>query len=218
MTKNQKKIKFLYQSLITLVVSFTIVAFAFKTIYFNRIFINLTLMFSSIITVMMVRLFVTESLKTKQENDFKYVAWSMSFIVLIHEIFIFWQYRQSGLGLLWNLVIIDVLFGFAAFHLIVVNLHNLVQVYVNWEIAFTTKNSIALIKFFINSLILFFINLVLIFNSKIRQLIRSWSSTHELTSAFKVILLTKYMKNQFSHPKWHPFLTKNIKGAYDNDR
>jgi len=89
MTKNQKKIKFLYQSLMILIVSFTVVSFAFKTIYFNRLFINLTLMFSSNITVMMICLFVVESLKTKQESNFRSVACGTSFIVLVHEIFVF---------------------------------------------------------------------------------------------------------------------------------
>jgi len=83
-----------------LIISFAIVSSAFKVIYFNRIFINLTLVFFSIITVMMISIFITESLKANQENDFKYVVLSMSFIISIHEIFVFWQYRESGLGLL----------------------------------------------------------------------------------------------------------------------
>lgn len=208
MTKNRKRIKFLYQSLMVLIISFAIVSSAFKVIYFNRIFINLSLVFSSIITVMMISIFITESLKTNKENDFKYVVLSMSFIILIHEIFIFWQYRESGLGLLWNLAIIGLLLGFAVFHLIVVSSQNLIEVYVNLEVVFITEKNHFSDKVFSNSLALFFIKIILIFNNKVKQLIRSWLLTQELISTFKVVLLTKYMKSQLFPPKVRYFLIK----------
>ncbi|MCL8213122.1 hypothetical protein LD119_00046 [Mesoplasma sp. JKS002660] len=208
MTKNRKRIKFLYQSLMVLIISFAIVSSAFKVIYFNRIFINLTLVFFSIITVMMISIFITESLKANQENDFKYVVLSMSFIISIHEIFVFWQYRESGLGLLWNLAIIGLLLGFAVFHLIVVSSQNLIEVYVNLEVVFITEKNRFSDKVFSNSLALFFIKIILIFNNKVKQLIRSWSLTKELISTFKVVLLTKYMKSQLFPPKVRYFLIK----------
>lgn len=208
MTKNRKRIKFLYQSLMVLIISFAIVSSAFKVIYFNRIFINLSLVFSSIITVMMISIFITESLKTNQENDFKYVVLSMSFIILIHEIFIFWQYRESGLGLFWNLAIIGFPLGFAVFHLIVVSSQNLIEVYVNLEVVFITEKNHFSDKVFSNSLALFFIKIILVFNNKVKQLIRSWSLTQELISTFKVVLLTKYMKSQLFPPKVRYFLIK----------
>ncbi|MCL8211233.1 hypothetical protein LD125_00261 [Mesoplasma sp. JKS002658] len=208
MTKNRKRIKFLYQSLMVLIISFAIVSSAFKVIYFNRIFINLTLVFFSIITVMMISIFITESLKANQENDFKYVVLSMSFIISIHEIFVFWQYRESGLGLLWNLAIIGLLLGFAVFHLIVVSSQNLIEVYVNLEVVFITEKNLFSDKVFSNSLALFFIKIILIFNNKVKQLIRSWLLTQELISTFKVVLLTKYMKSQLFPPKVRYFLIK----------
>lgn len=208
MTKNRKRIKFLYQSLMVLIISFAIVSSAFKVIYFNRIFINLTLVFFSIITVMMISIFITESLKANQENDFKYVVLSMSFIISIHEIFVFWQYRESGLGLLWNLAIIGLLLGFAVFHLIVVSSQNLIEVYVNLEVVFITEKNRFSDKVFSNSLALFFIKIILIFNNKVKQLIRSWLLTQELISTFKVVLLTKYMKSQLFPPKVRYFLIK----------